>query len=197
MSKDKSEVGDVWRDVVGYEGKYQVNTKGEVRSLNYNRMNKTCLLKPYLGNRGYLSVVLSKGNKTKTKMVHKLVAESFIPNEDGKPFIDHINNIKTDNRVENLRWVTHKENMRNPLTRKRFSESAKKRPISENALKNRQRRIYCKELNKTFDSITQASKELNISIACICRVCSGNISHTRGYHFEYINIKEFNNAAED
>lgn len=190
MSKEKPEVGDVWGDVIGYEGKYQVNTKGEIRSLNYGRMNKICLLKPYLGNRGYLSVVLSKDNKTKIKMVHKLVAEAFIPNEDSKPFIDHINNIKTDNRVENLRWVTHKENMRNPLTRKRFSESAKKRPISENALKNWQRRIYCKELNKTFDSITQASKELNIPIACICRVCSGNRPHTRGCHFEYVNIKE-------
>lgn len=190
MSKEKPEVGDVWVDVIGYEGKYQVNTKGEVRSLNYGRMNKICVLKPYLGNRGYLSVVLSKDNKTKIKMVHKLVAEAFIPNEDDKPFIDHINNIKTDNRVENLRWVTHKENMRNPLTRKRFSESAKKRPISKNALKNWQRRIYCKELNKTFDSITQASKELNIPIACISRVCSGNRPHTRGYHFEYVNIKE-------
>lgn len=189
MSKEKPEVGDVWRDVIGYEGKYQVNTKGEIRSLNYGRMNKICLLKPYLGNRGYLSVVLSKGNKTKIKMVHKLVAESFIPNGDNKPFIDHINNIKTDNRVENLRWVTHKENMRNPLTRKRFSESAKKRPISENALKNWQKRIYCKELNKTFDSITQASKELNIPISCICRVCSGNRPHTRGYHFEYVNVE--------
>ena len=190
MSELIPEVGDVWGDVIGYEGKYQVNTKGEIRSLNYGRMNKICLLKPYLGNRGYLNVVLSKDNKTKIKMVHKLVAEAFIPNEDSKPFIDHINNIKTDNRVENLRWVTHKENMRNPLTRKRFSESAKKRPISENALKNWQRRIYCKELNKTFDSITQASKELNIPIACICRVCSGNRPHTRGYHFEYVNIKE-------
>lgn len=197
MSQFKPEVGDVWGDVIGYEGKYQVNTKGEIRSLNYGRMNKICLLKPYLGNRGYLSVVLSKDNKTKIKMVHKLVAEAFIPNEDSKPFIDHINNIKTDNRVENLRWVTHKENMRNPLTRKRFSESAKKRPISENALKNWQRRIYCKELNKTFDSITQASKELNIPIACICRVCSGNRPHTRGYHFEYVNIKELFDVAED
>lgn len=197
MSKEKPEVGDVWRDVIGYEGKYQVNTKGEIRSLNYGRMNKICLLKPYLGNRGYLSVVLSKGNKTKIKMVHKLVAESFIPNGDNKPFIDHINNIKTDNRVENLRWVTHKENMRNPLTRKRFSESAKKRPISENTLKNWQRRIYCKELNKTFDSITQASKELNIPISCICRVCSGNRPHTRGYHFEYVNIEELFDVAED
>lgn len=196
MTKKHSPEGG-WVDVLGYEGKYQVNTKGEVRSFNYGRMNKICLLKPSVNGRGYLQVVLSKDNKTRAKVVHRLVAEAFIPNEENKPFIDHINNIKTDNRVENLRWVTHKENMNNPLTRERFSISAKKRPISENALKNWQRRIYCKELNKTFDSITQASKELNIPIACICRVCSGNRPHTRGYHFEYVNIKELFDVAED
>lgn len=74
------------------------------------------IVKPHMRNR-YLYIG--------TFYIHRAVAELFIPNPDNKPCVDHINTIRTDSRAENLRWVTHKENSNNPLTRKQFSESHK------------------------------------------------------------------------
>jgi hypothetical protein len=71
-------------------------------------------------------VYLCKDGKSKNRKVHRLVAEAFIPNTENGTSIDHINTLKDDNRVENLRWCTPKENSNNPLTRKRMSESQKK-----------------------------------------------------------------------
>lgn len=84
--------------------------------------------KTHLTSNGYLEYVFSINGENKYVTVHKLVAETFIPNLDNKPCIDHINTIKTDNRVENLRWVTHQENMLNPLTYEKVN-NAKKKPI--------------------------------------------------------------------
>ena len=117
-----------WKAVIGYEGLYEVSNLGRIRSLYYGR---TRVLKTYKGNRDYLIVSLSKDGKQKTYTVHRLVANAFIPNPENKPEIDHINTITTDNRVENLRYVTPKENSNNDLTRKHMSESKKGRHHSE------------------------------------------------------------------
>ena len=110
-----------FRDIPGYEGLYQVSNLGNVKSLlkeiNHfrggDRIMKERILKPGIGNNGYYVVGLSKKGKPKTFTIHKLVAIVFlnhIPN-GYKLVIDHINNIKTDNRVENLRVVTNRENV--------------------------------------------------------------------------------------
>lgn len=118
-----------WRPIKDYEGLYEVSNMGRVRSLdgeiitsNGKKIHlKGKILKLQLNNSGYLFVGLNKHNK-KHFYVHFLVAKSFIPNLENKQFIDHINTNKTDNRVENLRWVTREENMNNPLTKKKMSE---------------------------------------------------------------------------
>lgn len=102
---------EIWKDIPDYEGLYQISSLGRVKSFKYG---KEKLLKNRLVSSGYLMVILSKNNLTKQKTIHQLVAESFYNHtSDGTNNIcvDHINNIKTDNRVENLQIVTHRYNM--------------------------------------------------------------------------------------
>ena len=119
-----------WRDVVvdreeadTYKGKYQVSNLGRVKSLH---RGKEKVLTPTPDKRGYLRIALSKNGKQKIYSVHRLVGLAFLSDTHFyNAEIDHINTIITDNRVENLRWVTRKENNNNELTRKHNSEARK------------------------------------------------------------------------
>ena len=104
---------EVWKDVPGYEGLYQVSSTGNVKSLPKMcgfRKDKGKILSPFINTSGYELVTLCKNNNQKHFQVHRLVAMAFIPNINNKPQVDHINRVRTDNRVENLRWVTVSEN---------------------------------------------------------------------------------------
>ena len=105
-----------WRDIVGYEGLYQVSNLGRVKSLRRNK-----LLSPRVGSKGYLSVALCKDGGFDSQRIHRLVYCAFIGDIPINMELDHINTIKVDNSLSNLRLVTHKENMNNPLTRKTLS----------------------------------------------------------------------------
>lgn len=101
---------EIWKDIKGYEGIYQVSDLGRVKSLNYNHHGMEAILKPSNRGNGYLFVVLCI-NKIKTNyLVHRLVCESFLPNPENKRTVNHKNGIKTDNRLDNLEWATHHEN---------------------------------------------------------------------------------------
>lgn len=100
---------EVWKDVVGYEGLYKVSNMGRIKSIKRHRAKCDKILKPDL-LKGYHRVTLCSNNKIKRMFVHRLVAIAFIQNTDNKPDIDHINYIKNDNRVDNIRWATRSEN---------------------------------------------------------------------------------------
>lgn len=110
---------DVWKDVEGYEGLYQVSDMVKVRSLDRvvndnggKRFVKGRILKPVLVNNGYLVVALCNGRGQANKTVHRLVGKAFIPNPNNYKDINHKNGIKTDNRIENLEWCTRSQNMK-------------------------------------------------------------------------------------
>lgn len=111
---------EIWKPIKDFEGYYEVSNIGRVRSLNYKRTGKEKILKNTESNDGYLIVGLTKNGKRKQFKVHRLVAEAFIPNPENKPCIDHINTVRSDNRVENLRWVSYKENSNNEKTLEKF-----------------------------------------------------------------------------
>jgi len=100
---------EIWRDIKGYEGKYQVSNTGKIISVKYNKTNKPKELKQKLNKYGYYEVTLSKYNKTKVFLVHKLVAKAFIPNPKKCESVTHIDNNKINNYANNLKWIFKEE----------------------------------------------------------------------------------------
>lgn len=128
----------IWKDVVGYEGLYQVSNLGEVRSLSRivggishgvttSRKTPSKILKslPFGKHKTYRKVALCKDGKVKQVMVHRLVATAFVPNPDNKPCVNHKNEIGSDNRADNLEWVTVLENQNYGTRNARISKSQK------------------------------------------------------------------------
>ena len=167
MKKMKDLKTEIWKPVKGYEGLYEVSSLGNVRSLDRyvmlgNHGNQYCLLKgkpikAFLDSKGYLMADLCKNGQRKLHLVHRLVAEAFISNPNNLPCIDHINTIKTDNRVENLRWCSYKENSNNPLTIEHII-SRKNKPV-----------YYIDKQGKKiiFKSISEAARKIGCSPSAI------------------------------
>lgn len=143
-------VHEEWRDICGYEGCYQVSSLGGVRSLDRTItyingrtiLTKGKVLNCYRKDNGYIGVDLYDVNKVRRKHhVHRLVAQAFIENPHDKPMIDHINTIRDDNRVENLRWVTQSENLSNLKSKINMIESHKGCVVSD-ATKDKFSKMY-------------------------------------------------------
>lgn len=126
--------GEVWKDIPGYEGYYQVSNMGRVKGLeriikyknSRSRKQEPTILKQCFHKGGYLAVGLSKYNKYTRFLIHRLVGLAFIPNPENKETINHKNEIKTDNRVENLGWMTRAETLIMGLIMKEFIKNAEK-----------------------------------------------------------------------
>lgn len=115
----ENKIQTTWKDIPGFEGFYEINIIGEVKGKQriIKRQKGITTINPKfltsrINNCGYMEVRLSKHGKTHTKFIHNLLGQTFIPNLENKPQINHKNGIKLDNRLSNLEWVTHSENMR-------------------------------------------------------------------------------------
>ena len=183
---------EIWKEIDGYPD-YRISNYGRVMSLKRGLKR---VLKPQKDKDGYLICSLWENNKGKTLKIHRLVAEAFIPNPDNKTEIDHINTDKTDNRVENLRWVTNKENMNNPITRQNCSKNnyCKGRMGSKH---HNSIPIYQLtkegEIIKKWECAATVAKELNISSIGIRRCCQGKAFTAGGYVWK--NVSDYERAS--
>lgn len=108
----KNIADEIWQDIYGYDGLYQISTYGRIKSF---KRKKTIILRPTVTPEGYLRVGLKKNSTSKSYYVHILVGEAFIPNPEGKPEINHEDGCKFNNHVSNLKWVTGLENKRHSV----------------------------------------------------------------------------------
>ena len=167
---------EIWKDIEGYEGLYQVSNQGRVRSLNYRKTGKTQVLKPGLSGNGYLNVQLVKNNKIKHVLVHRLVALAFIPNPDNKPQINHKSEDKTLNTVENIEWATAKENI-NWGTRNKKVANKLSKPIAQKKLDG--------TIVKIWPSVNEAGRN-GFEQANICDCCNGKRKTHKGYLWAFV-----------
>ena len=165
---------EIWKDIPNYEGIYQVSNLGNVRDIITDRHRKPKNLT--LNHRsGYYSVMLCKDKTQKNVLVHRLVAQSFIPNPQNKPQVNHIDGNKQNNCVDNLEWCTAKENL----------QHASKMGLLQKEKQIRKRTVYQFSLSGTFikewESYFDAAKSLNVRPVNIYRCLSGEHNSSCGY----------------
>jgi hypothetical protein len=161
---------EIWKDIIGYEGIYQISTLGNVKSLGNQFTKKEKMLKQKLDRNGYNSISLCKNGDAKHFLIHRLVAISFLYKKENKDYVNHLDGVKTNNNINNLEWVTASENQKHA-----FANGLNK--ISENAFKA-MKAVVCKRvLNNSngviYESITLASKENNIKYSSLYRMLNG------------------------
>ena len=159
-----------WRDIKDYEGLYQISNLGRVKSLNYNRTKKEKILKPR-NSQGYLHVTLVKNSKCKGFTVHRLVAMHFIENPNNYPEVNHKDENKQNNKVENLEWCTDKYNKNYGTRTQRASESRKGK--CKGSKNERSRKVQCITTGKKFNTIKEAAEYYYVNYKHISTCCRG------------------------
>lgn len=183
-----------WRAVVGFEGLYEVSNLGNVRSIQFHGKRRNKLLS-LTDVRGYKLVKLRDWeNKVALSYpVHRLVAQSFIPNPENKPQVDHIDTNPSNNVVNNLRWVTSLENQNNPLTLEKLRTNlcsynkSSKHKMDIQVSQGHPVIQYDRKGNMLawFPSISDAANRIGTTACCIKRVCDGDRKYHRNFVFRY------------
>lgn len=171
---------EIWKDVdwvKGYEGLYQVSNLGRVKSLarydSKGRFLKERIKKLVPIQTGYLTTLFCADGVLKNMFVHRLVATAFIPNSKNLPEVNHKDENKQNNCVENLEWCDRKYNL--AYGNKRLKEA-----------KTKGFPVYCIELDKTFWSVKEAARCTGLVASTIHANCKGKLSHAGDYHWRYV-----------
>ena len=195
-------MSEIWKDVKGYKGLYQVSNLGRVRSLGSDRWHKGRILKPSFDGKGnYLFVGLHKDKRVKLATIHRLVAEHFIPNPNDLPCVNHIDEDKTNNRFDNLEWCTHQYNSNYGRCKENMIKSRKSNPNYKDSLIRGQmtrNKLGCSGAEKPVLQFTQQGKfikewkslstiesELGISRSGVTKCCNGVFKQCKGFLWKF------------
>lgn len=158
---------EVWKDIEEYEGLYQVSNLGRVKRVTTERILKGCR-----DSKGYLQVNLCKQGCVSKKLIHRLAAQTFIPNSENKVEVNHIDENKTNNRVDNLEWSTRKENCNHGTRNERIGISIIATNINT-----------CESTE--FYGTNECARQLGLHQQNITKVLKGKRRQTGGYTFKY------------
>lgn len=183
-----------WRDIKGYEGLYQVSNMGNVRSVTHTTVHRDGkvvryegkMLTPHNGDRGYKFVNLSKNGIVNLANVHRLVAETFLPKDDGKNVVNHKDGNKHNNTVENLEWVTYSENSKHAV-RNGLLDMEPFIAAGSTARKKKIAQIDASgKTIKVFDSAAEAARQLGLSKGNISSCANGVRKTSGGYRWQFV-----------
>lgn len=177
---------EIWKDIKGYEGLYQVSNMGNVKSLNYRHTGKERILRPMVIRNGYLIVTLYKNGKCKRLLVHRLVLMTFAPiNNMDKLDVNHRDENKKNNNLDNLEWCDRKYNNNYGTRTQKISKPVVQIDTTTNEVIN----VYC----SSWEAKRQGFHQGNI-IQC----CKGKLKTHKGYKWQYMsdNIKSIDSKIK-
>jgi len=180
---------EYWKDIKGYKGLYQVSNLGRIKSLeritkyqNSKRRVKEKIKGTFTGKKGYERVELSKNGQNRKYNVHTLVAKAFLNKKSEKSEVNHINGVKTDNRVENLEWCTHTENIQHMIKcGRKVTYKGKDHKGSKEVHQ------YDKNMNliAIYESSGEASRKTGFLSGHIREACRGTLKTYKGFIWKY------------
>lgn len=189
---------EIWKDIEGYEGLYQVSNLGRVRGIEKLVRSKHSSIKTVKARLlnlssykvGYQYITLSSGGFRRKHKIHRLVATAFIPNTQNKREVNHINGIKFDNRHDNLEWCTSSENQKHAY-RIGLQVCMNYLRVGANNPNSRRVDMFSQSgiLIRKYDSMASAARELKVTKSCISQACRlGNIK-VKGYVWRYEEVQ--------
>ena len=194
---------EIWKDIENFEGLYQVSSFGRVRSLdrpvkqrgNSTQVKKGKIIVQSKNHKGYPITGISKGNKKHCKTTHRFVAETFIPNTENKPQINHIDGVKTNNKASNLEWVTNEENAKHAKMMGLMiyrPENLKLATIAAAKANHKKVNRLCLKGGKTitYNSIKEAGQANGDKEKGISEVLRGRQKTAGGFKWEYVSAEE-------
>lgn len=190
-------MSEIWKDVVGYEGFYEVSNLGNVRGVNRVHFRRDTsgreypvhvpsrLLRKKDNTNGYYRVTLSKDNHTKQVFVHRLVAEAFVQKTPDCDYVDHINADRHDNRASNLQWISQGDNIHYSYVRGNRVPIFQLHPDFIEKANVAAKKPVIRDDGVVFQSVTEAAKAMGVSHGCVCHCLKGRCKTVKGHSFKY------------